>query len=1131
MHLSVKRDVWRQLFVIALIIAIVLPPCIFNESPVYGATHSNKVTFTEQLYSYYPDGSHPEYNLHGIFKGSLNDNPIFCGNHSKPSPVGEKIGDSKTMTMREYNSSEMIDKILYYGYGGPKQWSGFSDSKYYSPYKAGTAAKKREWMGISVTSMSLTRAYGGAGYWYNISGLPEFWEYIKKAAAPPNGFQSYIMYGTGQEQDLFTFIYTPEAYLTLKKTTSEKGEDSIAKAEYSVYSDSGLKNRVGVLKTKADGTTNKLTLKPGTYYVKETLAPVGWNPDAETYKVKLTEDATFTVKSVETPVRGYAKLIKGVTENEHLVSENPEEYSLAGAQYGVFKSHAAAEGNIQSQMTGVLTTGKDGTTEEVSLKPGTYYVKELVAPKGFKLDEMVHTLEVVKNETAVLNVTDIPKFDPMSIVLRKEDAQGTGMPIEGAEFKIEYYAELTEDVTGLSPLRTWILKTNSAGIVQLTDQFKVAGDEFYKTEDGAYVGLIGTYVITEVNAPKGYALMQGSIIRQVTSSGTENATVYNAPIVAEYPQTVSITLQKVDAETGEKVPQGYGSLEGAEYEVRSSSGDLKGYITTDERGRGTLAGLEPDEYTIRETKAPDGYLLNPEKITVKADIKEINTANFDYEVRTEEVPIKVEIVKYEKNGSEKIPVEGAALQVLDISGTIIEEFISQDHPTVLKGLSPGKYILREKKAPGGYIKSQDVEFEIEENTEITTVEMENRRIKIDIEKVDKESGERIEGALMELLDEKGNVIESWASTEMPHRISGIKSGLYTLHEVAAPYGYIEGEDMLLEVKETEQVQTFRFLNDHTRVDIVKVDASTGDPIPDTVFAIIPVFNEDAPARSLSVPKKTDSAGKISLECIRPGKYIIRELEANYKLGYVAGEDMMIEVEHTSQLQEFTVRNDYTKVEIEKTDIVTGDPVVGAQLSIIPLNEKGEPKTGEIYATWITTDEPHYIERIPVGDYILRENIAPFDKGYVTAEDVRFTVEETGEIQKVEMKDDYTKVDIIKVDMDTGKALETAKFELYNEENEKVAEWVSKKEPQRFEGIPVGLYTLKETKTPDGYAALASPIEIRVEDTPQVQLFEISNKKVPETGDENALANYVNAALLALVAMGIITAIVKNKTKL
>ena len=90
-----------------------------------------------------------------------------------------------------------------------------------------------------------------------------------------------------------------------------------------------------------------------------------------------------------------------------------------------------------------------------------------------------------------------------------------------------------------------------------------------------------------------------------------------------------------------------------------------------------------------------------------------------------------------------------------------------------------------------------------------------------------------------------------------------------------------------------------------------------------------------------------------------------------------------------------MKDDVTKVEISKTDIA-GKELPGARLTILDEN-------GEVVESWTSTEEPHYIEMLPIGKYTLHEESAP--EGYLIAEDVAFEVKDTGEIQKVVMKDE------------------------------------------------------------------------------------------------------------------------------
>ena len=119
--------------------------------------------------------------------------------------------------------------------------------------------------------------------------------------------------------------------------------------------------------------------------------------------------------------------------------------------------------------------------------------------------------------------------------------------------------------------------------------------------------------------------------------------------------------------------------------------------------------------------------------------------------------------------------------------------------------------------------------------------------------------------------------------------------------------------------------------------------------------------------------------------------------------------------------------------------------------------------------WTSTKEPHLIYALKPGKYILHEEQAPTENGYVKAEDVEITVEETGEIQKVSMKDDHSKIEITKTDITGEQEIEGAKLQVLDEEGNVVEEWISTKEPYRIEYLQPGkTYVLHEEAAPEGF---------------------------------------------------------------
>jgi LPXTG-motif cell wall-anchored protein len=193
--------------------------------------------------------------------------------------------------------------------------------------------------------------------------------------------------------------------------------------------------------------------------------------------------------------------------------------------------------------------------------------------------------------------------------------------------------------------------------------------------------------------------------------------------------------------------------------------------------------------------------------------------------------------------------------------------------------------------------------------------------------------------------------------------------------------------------------------------------------------------------------------------------------------------------------------------------------------------------GEPLYEWVTTDEPYLFERLAQGDYILREYTAP--AGYTVAQDVAFTVEDTGEVQAVEMQDDFTKLEVSKVTSNGGKALAGATLQIIDEDGNVVYEWTTTDEPYLIERIAQGKYTLHEVSAPDGYE-LAGDISFEVADNAKIQMLSMTDTPTPQeptpakpkldqTGnDQNN--TWLAVGLLAFIALGGVFLAVKNLRK-
>lgn len=302
-------------------------------------------------------------------------------------------------------------------------------------------------------------------------------------------------------------------------------------------------------------------------------------------------------------------------------------YSLAGAKYGLYKG---------SSLIGTLTTDANGKATLSNIPYGTYTLKEISGAKGYAVDTTAYSITINSKSTSK-NVKDMPQGDPAVAVVYKLDKdtheswsennlpQGSAS-LEGAEYTISYYAAYYDDDTDFSkitPTRSWVVKTNENGRAVLTESLLVSGDDFYYSSGGSVTLPMGTVTVQETKAPTGYLIDDTLHVSQITPEGKmEAVSTYNIPMHKEDVKRGGVIIRKNDMQTGEN-SQGDATFEGAEFSIinRSenhvfvdgkvySSGETVKVIKTNASG---IAKTDEDtlpygEYTIIETKAPEGYL-------------------------------------------------------------------------------------------------------------------------------------------------------------------------------------------------------------------------------------------------------------------------------------------------------------------------------------------------------------------------------------------------------------------------------------------------------------------------------------------------------------------------------------------
>lgn len=369
---------------------------------------------------------------------------------------------------------------------------------------------------------------------------------------------------------------------------------------------------------------------------------------------------------------------------------------------------------------------------------------------------------------------------------------------------------------------------------------------------------------------------------------------------------------------------------------------------------------------------------------------------------------------------------------------------TEEYPSVK--LNSGDYFLKELSVSGSYYMDDEKEYPVhfeykDQDTEVVAVDVkaENTQTSTTISKTAVTNSEELAGCDLQITDAEGNVIAKWTSGSAESIV---------LNDKLESMGY-RNVTAVLDEKGAVQINGLYH---------------------DTTYTLV----ETRPADGFV------TADSISFQLV----------EGENKQTLVAvfhGQDMALQTDNIVHMVD-----DTTKVEISKTDITGSEEIPGCELEI------KEKETDTVMDAWTSTEEKHLIEqKFVIGrTYVLTEK-RPAD-GYVTADSIEFTVEDTGEIQSVSMKDDTTKIRLIKLASDTGQGLRGAKFEVYDSQNKKVLSFTSREEGYDITGeLAVGgTYTFKEVEAPKGYR-LAKPVKYTVKDTGEVQEVSVTDKKIPK----------------------------------
>lgn len=688
-------------------------------------------------------------------------------------------------------------------------------------------------------------------------------------------------------------------------------------------------------------------------------------------------------------------------------------------------------------------------------------------------------------------------------------------------------------------------------------------------EDGMAVAEnlpLGAYRVVEKTAPEGFVLNPEAAEVVFVYEGQDTPVVEQEVTVGDERQEVAITVEKQDAENGAVVA---GAVFGiynkeditADGKVIVAADTLLQEMTSDEKGQaGCTLDLPLGSYYVKELKAPAGYVSSNEVLNFDASYQGQDVETVVLKAVKKNQPTTVEITKSDiTTGTE---LDGASLKVLDKDGNVVDEWTSvKDAKHVIKRLVVGEtYTLREEFAPYGYLKATDVEFTVEDNGDVQKVEMKdevptglliiNKKGEF-LDKVtllDNAKGtvehlfEYITGSLTEVtfhvyaaedIKAADGVSEDYfkadelvgtitTDTNGIAQLGDLPVGKYYVKEAETAHGYVlDGEPRYVDLSYRDQDtpvvtydEAWQNNRQKVKVTVLKKEKDTERVLAGGIFGLF--TREDIKnvggdvlleADTLIELKTTDENGQITFMADLPvdGKYYVKELYAPD--GFVTTneeQDFTFEYAGADQAEvsyDFTFENEATTVELTKSDLTTGDELPGAHLKVTD-------EDGNVVDEWVSTEEAHVIKEMVVGKTYTMTETKPAD-GYVTAESIEFTIENTAEIQKHEMKDDVTKVQISKTDITGDQEIPGAKLTILDENDQVVESWTSTEEPHYVEKLPIGRYTLREEQAPKGFI-LTADVSFEVKDTGEIQTVVmkddtakgkvILNKTDKETGE-------------------------------
>lgn len=932
------------------------------------------------------------------------------------------------------------------------------------------------------------------------------------------------------------------------------------------------------------------SLKCGNYRIEEVRAPDGYTQNTQYVEIKVDKntayqmdsvsgDAIITVTYENHPVKGKLVIHKsGETLKSFKKDFVYEEASLEGAEFEIYAAediftpdHQVDEqGNrhviyAKDTLVKTVTTNKNGEAVIKDLPLGKYRVKETKAPAGFVLNPDSQEVAFIYKDQNTPEIEEKLEFSnerqKVELSVEKRDAE-TGKALKGATFGLYNKEAISSGDKVIVKADTLLqeITSNEKGKAAFTLDLP-----------------LGRYYVKELQAPAGYVSSDEILEFDATYQGQDVKTIKLKSVKKNQPTTVEVT--KADITTGTE-------LDGAPMSVLDKDGNVIDSWTSVKDSPHVIKRLQVGKtYILREELAPYGYLRATDVEFTISDTAEVQKVKME-----DEVPVARLLVNKKGEFLDSVSLLDNAKGMIEhlfnyVTGNLTDvtfnvyaaeairaaDGVSADYYAAdelvgsittdgngiaqMDNLPLGRYYIVEKETAHGYVLDNEPRYVDltyrDQDTPLVTYSADwqnaRQRVQVEVLKKEKDSDKVLSGAIFglyaadDIVSSKGKVLLAkdtlieLKTTDEDGKIQFVADlpidSRYYIKELAAPDGYVtdqEPQEFTFEYQgsgTSVAEYAFTFEDEQTTVELSKADLTDKKELPG---ASLKVTDEDGNTVDEWVSKEE---AHIIKGLIVGKKYKMTETKPAD--GYVTAESIEFTVENTKEVQKHQMLDDVTKVEISKKDITDSSEVPGAKLIILD-------KDGKKVESWTSTDKPHMVEKLPVGEYTLREEQAP--DGYLIAEDVKFTVKDTGKVQKVKMKDahPYGKLVIKKTDSTSKAALSGAEFELREKESGKVVEkLVTDKTGTATSGkLPIATYKngkvektveyiLVETKAPNGYELSSKKEEIRFEykdgKTKVIEIVkEIKNTKSPSgstpTGNSPKTGDSTNIWLPILLAV-------------